>query len=197
MRSNCSVFEDLGGRDLPSSRPVPRPPGFASISSIFLPSDHLGPPAVLRGRNTRRCGRVRKSRRDESSRRPLYDRSAGSARQRQWRTATCIASTVPQSWQRKVWAPHGTCRSLGPCIGERPSRASHRQWFESVRTTLGNRAAKRDLVEAYAWLQVALQCNLLEGLQIAAVASMEDLGGRLAPQLRDDAACVRPALSRS
>ncbi len=109
MRSNCSVFEDLGGRDLPSSRPVPRPPGFASISSIFPPSDHLGPPAVLRGRNTRRCGRVRKSRRDESSRRPLYDRSAGSARQRQWRTATCIASTVPQSWQRKGL---GTARNL-------------------------------------------------------------------------------------
>ena len=47
--------------------------------------------------------------------------------------------------------------------------------------------AKRDLVEAYAWLQVALQSGLPEALQIAAFASMENLEGRLGPQRRDEA----------
>jgi TPR repeat protein len=46
---------------------------------------------------------------------------------------------------------------------------------------------KRDLVEAYAWLQVALQSGLPEELQIAALASMEELEARLAPERRDDA----------
>jgi hypothetical protein len=46
---------------------------------------------------------------------------------------------------------------------------------------------KRDLVEAYAWLQVALQSGLPEELQIAALASMEELETRLAPERRNDA----------
>jgi hypothetical protein len=46
---------------------------------------------------------------------------------------------------------------------------------------------KRDLVEAYAWLQVALQAGLPEELQVAAFASMENLEGRLGAQRRDQA----------
>jgi len=46
---------------------------------------------------------------------------------------------------------------------------------------------RRDLVEAYAWLQVALQAGLPEELQIAAFASMSELETRLAPQRRDEA----------
>lgn len=48
-------------------------------------------------------------------------------------------------------------------------------------------ASKHDLVEAYAWLQVAWQAGLPEELQIAALARREDLEVRLGPERRDKA----------
>jgi TPR repeat protein len=48
-------------------------------------------------------------------------------------------------------------------------------------------ATKRDLVEAYAWLQVAVQSGLPEELQIATVSRMENLEARLRPERRDEA----------
>jgi hypothetical protein len=48
-------------------------------------------------------------------------------------------------------------------------------------------APKRDLIEAYAWLQVAWQSGLPEELQIAALSRREDLEARLGPALRDEA----------
>jgi hypothetical protein len=48
-------------------------------------------------------------------------------------------------------------------------------------------ASKRDLIEAYAWLQVAWQSSLPEELQIAALSRREDLEARLGPVLRDEA----------
>ena len=48
-------------------------------------------------------------------------------------------------------------------------------------------SSKRDLVEAYAWLQVAWQAGLPEELQIAALARREDLEVRLGPERRDEA----------
>ena len=48
-------------------------------------------------------------------------------------------------------------------------------------------SASSDLVDAYAWLRVALDAGLPEEMQIAAMAKMDALGGRLGAQRRDDA----------
>jgi hypothetical protein len=47
--------------------------------------------------------------------------------------------------------------------------------------------ASGDLVEAYAWLEVALQSGLPEELQIAALSKVDALGARLGPGRRDEA----------
>ncbi len=52
-------------------------------------------------------------------------------------------------------------------------------------TRTGN--AKRDLVEAYAWLQIASQSELTTETRIAVLAKMENLGARLGPDRRNDA----------
>ena len=49
------------------------------------------------------------------------------------------------------------------------------------------RASSRDLIEAYAWLQVALQTGLPEELQITVLSKIDALGGRLGPDRRDEA----------
>ncbi|HEV2978088.1 MAG TPA: tetratricopeptide repeat protein [Casimicrobiaceae bacterium] len=48
-------------------------------------------------------------------------------------------------------------------------------------------ASKHDLIEAYAWLQVAWQSGLPEELQISALSRIEDLEARLGPERRDEA----------
>jgi TPR repeat protein len=48
-------------------------------------------------------------------------------------------------------------------------------------------ASKRDLIEAYAWLQVAWQSGIPEELQIVAVSRREDLEARLEPARREEA----------
>jgi TPR repeat protein len=45
----------------------------------------------------------------------------------------------------------------------------------------------RDLIEAYAWLQVALQAGLPEELQITVLSKIDALGARLGPARRDEA----------
>jgi TPR repeat protein len=47
--------------------------------------------------------------------------------------------------------------------------------------------AKRDLVKAYAWLQIASQSELAAEARIVVLAKMEDLGSRLGPNGRNDA----------
>jgi hypothetical protein len=47
-------------------------------------------------------------------------------------------------------------------------------------------ASKHDLIEAYAWLQIAWQSGLPEELQIAALSRREDLEARLGPERRDE-----------
>jgi TPR repeat protein len=48
-------------------------------------------------------------------------------------------------------------------------------------------STKRDLVEAYSWLQVAMQSDLPEELQISTLSSMEAIEARLGPKRRDEA----------
>ena len=45
----------------------------------------------------------------------------------------------------------------------------------------------RDLVEAYAWLQLALQVGAPEELQLEVLAKIEQLGARLVTDRRDEA----------
>jgi TPR repeat protein len=47
--------------------------------------------------------------------------------------------------------------------------------------------AGADLVEAYAWLQVALQSDLPDEMQIAVLAKVDTLGAHLGAQRRDEA----------
>jgi hypothetical protein len=49
---------------------------------------------------------------------------------------------------------------------------------------------KRDLIEAYAWLELAFQSNVQEELQIKLLAKIDQLGARL-PADRRDAARTR------
>ena len=48
-------------------------------------------------------------------------------------------------------------------------------------------SAQRDLVEAYAWLQIASQSELTAEVRIVVFAKMEDLGSRLGPDGRNHA----------
>ena len=52
-------------------------------------------------------------------------------------------------------------------------------------------SVKRDLVEAYAWLQIASQSELTAEVRIVVFAKMEDLGSRLGPDRRNDARATR------
>ena len=83
----------------------------------------------------------------------------------------------------------GTPRDL------RLSRAMYQDAAESgfapamvrVSDDLARGAVERDLVEAYAWLQIASQSELAAEARIVALAKMEDLGSRLGPDRRNDA----------
>ena len=75
------------------------------------------------------------------------------------------------------------------------ARATYRRAAESgctpamvkVSDDYARAGARGDLIEAYAWLEVALQSGLPEELQIAALSKMEVLGARLGPGRRDQA----------
>lgn len=58
-------------------------------------------------------------------------------------------------------------------------------------------SAKRDLVEAYAWLQIASQSELAAEARIVVFAKMEDLGSRLGPDRRNDARGRAAHIARS
>ena len=58
-------------------------------------------------------------------------------------------------------------------------------------------SVKRDLVEAYAWLQIASQSELTAEVRIVVFAKMEDLGSRLGPDRRNDARARAAHIARS
>jgi TPR repeat protein len=85
---------------------------------------------------------------------------------------------------------------LGTARDPALARAMYRKAAESGVTPamvrLSDDLARRsgdggDLVEAYAWLQVALQAGLPEELQIAVLSKIDALGARLGPGRRDEA----------
>ena len=109
-----------------------------------------------------------------------------------WFVRSAVGGNLHSMYSAAVMAEKG----LGTARNLQLARAMYQRAAESGFTPAMVRVsdsyarglgAKRDLVEAYAWLQVALQSGLAEQLQIAALASMEDLERRLGPERRDEA----------
>lgn len=109
-----------------------------------------------------------------------------------WFERSAIRGNVHASYTAGVMAEKGFGTARNPQL----ARAMYRRaaelgftpaMFRVSEDYVRGSGGKRDLIEAYAWLQVALQSGLPEELQLAAFASMENLEGRLGPQRRDEA----------
>jgi len=108
-----------------------------------------------------------------------------------WFQRSAAYGSVHGMYNAAVMAENG----LGTPRDPRVSRAMYHDAAESgfapamvrVSDDLARGAVKRDLVEAYAWLQIASQSELAAELRIVALAKMEDLGSRLGPDRRNDA----------
>lgn len=108
-----------------------------------------------------------------------------------WFRRSAAYGNVNSIYSAAVMAENG----LGTPRDLRVSRALYHDAAESgfapamvrVSDELVRGAAKRDLVEAYAWLQIASQSELPQELQIVVLSRMEDLGPRLGPDRRNDA----------
>ncbi|MGZ9059409.1 MAG: tetratricopeptide repeat protein [Burkholderiaceae bacterium] len=108
-----------------------------------------------------------------------------------WFQRSAAYGNVHSMYSAAVMAENG----LGTPRDLRVSRALYHDAAESgfapamvrVSDELARGAAKRDLVEAYAWLQIASQSDLPQELQIVVLSKMEDLGSRLGPDRRNDA----------
>jgi len=108
-----------------------------------------------------------------------------------WFQRSAAYGSVHGMYSAAVMAENG----LGTPRDIRVARAMYRDAAESgfapamvwVSDQLARGAAKRDLVEAYAWLQIASQSELAVELRIVVLAKMEDLGSRLGPDRRNDA----------
>jgi TPR repeat protein len=108
-----------------------------------------------------------------------------------WFQRSAAYGSVHGMYSAAVMAENG----LGTPRDIRIARAMYRDAAESgfapamvwVSDQLAREAAKRDLVEAYAWLQITSQSELAVELRIVVLAKMEDLGSRLGPDRRNDA----------
>jgi Sel1 repeat len=108
-----------------------------------------------------------------------------------WFQRSAAYGNVHSMYSAAVMAENG----LGTPRDLRVSRALYHDAAESgfapamvrVSDELARGAARRDLVEAYAWLQIASQSELPQELQIIVLSKMEDLGARLGPDRRNDA----------
>ena len=108
-----------------------------------------------------------------------------------WFQRSAAYGNVHSMYSAAVMAENG----LGTPRDLRVSRALYHDAAESgfapamvrVSDELARGAARRDLVEAYAWLQIASQSELPQELQIVVLSKMEDLGARLGPDRRNDA----------
>ncbi|HUH94548.1 MAG TPA: tetratricopeptide repeat protein [Casimicrobiaceae bacterium] len=107
-----------------------------------------------------------------------------------WFQRSAVHGNVHSTYSVAVMAEKGLGTERNLPLAQTMYRRAAESGFTPARISegyVGGSGGKRDLVEAYAWLQVAMQSGLPEELQIAAFASMEDLERRLVPQRRDDA----------
>lgn len=91
-----------------------------------------------------------------------------------------------------VMADIGLGTSRNPALARQMYRRAAECGFTPAMVRVSDDYARRpggsrDLVEAYAWLQVALQTGLPEELQITALSKIDALGARLGPDRRDEA----------
>ena len=109
-----------------------------------------------------------------------------------WFERSAARGNVHSIYSVAVMAEKGLATARNPQLAQAMYRRAAESGFTPAMVWVSEdyargSGAKRDLVEAYAWLQVALQSGLPEELQIAAFASMENLEGRLGSQRRDEA----------
>jgi TPR repeat protein len=91
-----------------------------------------------------------------------------------------------------VMADIGLGTARDPALARAMYRKAAESGFTPAMVRLSDDLARRsgdgpDLVEAYAWLQVALQAGLPEELQITVLSKIDALGARLGPGRRDEA----------
>jgi TPR repeat protein len=91
-----------------------------------------------------------------------------------------------------VMADIGLGTSRDPALARAMYRKAAESGFTPAMVKVSDDLARRsgdgrDLVEAYAWLQVALQAGLPEELQITVLSKIDALGTRLGPGRRDEA----------
>ena len=91
-----------------------------------------------------------------------------------------------------VMAELGLGTARDPALARAMYRKAAESGFTPAMVRLSDDLARRsgvsrDLVEAYAWLQVALQAGLPEEFQITVLSKIDALGPRLGPGRRDEA----------
>jgi len=101
-----------------------------------------------------------------------------------------------------VMADIGLGTARDPALARAMYRKAAESGFTPAMVRLSDDLARRsgdgpDRVEAYAWLQVALQAGLPEELQITVLSKIDALGARLGPGRRDEARVRASQLARA
>jgi TPR repeat protein len=109
-----------------------------------------------------------------------------------WFGRSAVRGNVRSMYSVAVMADKGLGTSRDPRLARAMYRSAAEAGFAPAMVRVSDdyarrSGARRDLVEAYAWLQVALQSGLPEELQIAVLSKINDLGARLGPNRRDEA----------
>lgn len=112
-----------------------------------------------------------------------------------WFERSAAHGNVHSMYSAAVMAEEGLGTSRDPKLARTMYRQAAKSGFVPAMIWVGDDYArgaidKRDLVEAYAWLELALQSNVQEELQIQLLAKIDRLGVRL-PADRRDAARTR------
>jgi len=114
-----------------------------------------------------------------------------------WLERAAARGDVHSMYSVAVMADEGFGTSRDPSLARTMFRKAAESGYAPAMVRISDDYARGsgvrpDLVEAYAWLQVALERNESEDLQISVLSKMAHLETRLAPQRRD-AARVRAA----
>lgn len=109
-----------------------------------------------------------------------------------WFEHSAAHGNVHSMYSVAVMADEGLGTSRDPKLARTLYRQAAKSGFVSAMIWVGDDYARgavneRDVVEAYAWLQLALQSNVQEELQIKLLAKIEHLGARLPAERRDAA----------
>ena len=112
-----------------------------------------------------------------------------------WFERSAAHGNVHSMYSAAVMAEEGLGTSRDPKLARTMYRQAAKSGFVPAMIWVGDDYArgatdKRDLVEAYAWLALALQSNVQEELQLPLLAKIDRVGARL-PADRRDAARTR------